>query len=135
MAIIFRPCSWASVRRGTLSFTQILIIFVFRSELVKKQAILIGWAFLRSSQVSVQAPTMPTSDDDQGNAFTKKKRLEQPTRTPKKIEKSDLFQNNEWVEQTPYIFNDGASNLPADLPPVTLEEDELNLALVVALPP
>jgi len=45
---------------------------------------------------------------------------------------TDLFQNGEWVQQTDYIFNDGTSILPADLPP-TMEEDP-NLAFLVGLP-
>jgi hypothetical protein len=45
---------------------------------------------------------------------------------------TDLFQDSEWVEQKEFIFNDGTTNLPADLPPVI--DEEPNLALMIGVP-
>ncbi|CAB9524051.1 acid type B receptor subunit 2 [Seminavis robusta] len=34
-----------------------------------------------------------------------------------KVVDSDLFLNGEWVEEAPYVYNDGTANIPSDLPP------------------
>jgi len=45
---------------------------------------------------------------------------------------SSLFQDGEWNEVVPYVFNDGTTDLPEDLPPPEVVE-ELNVALVIGV--
>lgn len=45
---------------------------------------------------------------------------------------SGLFQDAKWIEVVPYIFNDGTSNVPEDLPPPT-EENELDSGLLIGI--
>jgi serine/threonine protein kinase len=47
---------------------------------------------------------------------------------------TDLFQNGEWKRQQNYIFNDGTSNLPRDLPfPVANKDGKSVLVIVIAV--
>jgi len=45
---------------------------------------------------------------------------------------SGLFQDAEWNEVVPYVFNDGTTHVPEDLPPPT-KENEFNLGLLIGI--
>eukprot|EP00529_Nitzschia_sp_RCC80_P008017 CAMPEP_0113500784 /NCGR_PEP_ID=MMETSP0014_2-20120614/32547_1 /TAXON_ID=2857 /ORGANISM="Nitzschia sp." /LENGTH=1271 /DNA_ID=CAMNT_0000395211 /DNA_START=158 /DNA_END=3973 /DNA_ORIENTATION=+ /assembly_acc=CAM_ASM_000159 len=48
---------------------------------------------------------------------------------------TDLFLENTWNRKTDYVFNDGTTNLPDDLPPpMVAESDELNLGVIIGVP-
>ena len=48
---------------------------------------------------------------------------------------TDLFLENTWNRRTDYIFNDGTTNLPDDLPPPTVAgNDEPNLGVIIGVP-
>jgi len=46
---------------------------------------------------------------------------------------SNLYQDGEWNELEPYVFNDGTTNIPADLPPPIHENEEFNLGFVIGV--
>ena len=39
---------------------------------------------------------------------------------------SDIYQNGEWRQLQEYIFNDGTSNIPPDLPPINVDYNHLS---------
>lgn len=45
---------------------------------------------------------------------------------------TNLFQGGAWEEVVPFVFNDGTTNIPEDLPPPVVD-DEMNVGLVVGL--
>jgi hypothetical protein len=47
---------------------------------------------------------------------------------------TNLFQDSEWNELKAFIFNDGTTNLPLDLPPPVEAENDVNLAMVIGVP-
>jgi len=46
---------------------------------------------------------------------------------------SGLFQDNEWNQLEAYVFNDGTTNIPPDLPPPPTSDSGLDLGLAIGL--
>ena len=47
---------------------------------------------------------------------------------------TDLFLENAWTHRTDYVFNDGTTNLPDDLPPPAVAGSEINLGVIIGVP-
>jgi hypothetical protein len=45
-----------------------------------------------------------------------------------------LYQNSKWSVLKPYIFNDRTTNLPSDLPPPVVLDEEYNMPLLIGAP-